>query len=101
MLDLAGLLVFARGLDRQTGAGAVDQYPLLTEGSPGFCKGGIDLCFLGDINLAEHAADFGSDGFAKCLVEIEDGNTYALGCKSARGCSAKSRRASGNDGGNR
>src|SRR5690606_20224081 len=59
-------------------AGAVDRQPLLAMGGPGLVEGGGDRGVVGDVDLAEDAADLGGDALAGFFVEIEQGDLDAL-----------------------
>jgi len=59
----ARVLVPAGGPHRVAGACAVHQDALLAVCRADLCEGRIDLLVGGDIDLAEHPADFLGDGF--------------------------------------
>ncbi len=59
-------------------------------------KTGRHTLIGGHIHLAEHAADFGSNGFAFFLVKIEDGDLDTLCSQSAGGTLAQTRSATRN-----
>ncbi len=83
MLDLAGLLVAASGLDRTAGTGAIDENALLAMRFASFGKSGIDRCVISDIHFAEDAANIGSDRFAFFFLKVENRDFGAFGGKCA------------------
>jgi hypothetical protein len=95
--DFAGFLVAAGRLDGVAGAGAVDQDALLADCGAGFFERGIDAGVVGDVTLAEHAAQFLGEGFAFFRVEVEQGNLHAIAGQLRRRCSAESGGATGDD----
>jgi len=101
MLDLAGFLRPAGGLDGIAGARAVDQDAFLAVGSARLGKACIDAFVAGHVDLAEHPADLGSNRLALVLVQVEQRDFHALFRQRARGCRAKARSAAGHHRGNR
>ena len=97
MLDAAVFLGTAGGLDGVASAGAVDQDPLLADGGTGLGKTGIDRFIVGDVDVAEHAADFGRHGFALLGVHVENGDLDALACQQPRRGGAQARCTAGNN----
>ncbi len=83
MLDLAGLLVAARGLDSIADSGAIDQDTLLTMRRTRLGKSGIDIFVARHIDLAKHSADICGNGFALFLVHVEDRDLRTLGSERA------------------
>ena len=57
---------------------AVNQYALLAMHSAGFGKTGLDAGFIGDIDLAEHAAKLLGHSFAGGFVHVEERDLGAL-----------------------
>ena len=55
---------------------------------------------VGDVDLAEHTAEFLGDRLALFFLKVEDGDLHALGGELPRGRGAKAGRAAGDDGGN-
>ncbi len=78
MLDLAGLLVTAGGLDRVAGACAVDENPLLPMDLTSLGKPGIDAFVAGHVDVAEYAANLLRHGSAAFLVHVENGDLHPL-----------------------
>ena len=99
MLDGAGVLVAAGGLDGVAGAGAVDQDTLLADGGAGFGKAGIDGGFVSDVDIAEYAAKLFCERFALLGVEVEQCDLHAVAGEFAGGCGAEAGSATGYDGG--
>src|SRR5579862_195739 len=97
--QLARLLVARRGLDGIAGAGAVDEDALLAVGRARLLERGDDAVFLGDVGLAEHAADLRRDRLALRLVHVEERDLHAALCERARRRLAEARCAAGDDGG--
>ena len=61
---------------------------------------GINAGLVGDVDLAEHAADFLGDHFAALVIHVEDGNLGTIGGQTA-GCTfAKTGCAARDNGGN-
>ena len=88
MFDLAALLVARSGLDGITGPGAVDEDAFLPDRCAGLGEAGIHGGFIGDVHVAEHAAEFLGDGFALLVIEVEDRDLDALFGKPAGSCGA-------------
>jgi hypothetical protein len=102
VLDLAGVLVAAGGLDRVAGAGAVDQDALLAVGRARLFEAGVDFGVAGDVDGAEGHAQLFLERLAAIglAVEVEDGDLDALGDQGPDGGLAEAGRAAGDDGGN-
>ena len=92
------LLVAAGGLDGVAGAGAVDEDALLAVRGARLGEAGVDLLVAGDVDLAEHAADFLGQGLAGGFVQVEDRDLDAVLGQAARGGGAEAGGAAGDDG---
>ena len=75
------------------------QHTLLPMGGTRLGKAGHHAVFIGDVDLAEDAADFGRERFALFLVHVEDRDLGALGGQRAGGRRAEARCAAGDNGG--
>ncbi len=98
-LMLPSSLRAARGLDRVAGARAVDEDALLPVRFARLGEGGVDRRVVGDVALAEDAAEFGRDREALFFLQVEDRDLDALGGERARGGGAEARGTAGDDGG--
>ena len=92
-----GFLVAADGLGGIGDAGAIDQHALLAVGRARPGERRRDLLVAGDVDLAEHAADFGRDLLAPLDVAIEHRDLGAAPRELARGRFAQPRSGAGND----
>jgi hypothetical protein len=66
----------------------------------GLGEGGVDLLLGGDVDLAEHAAQFLGERFALLRVEVEQRDLHAVAGQAARGGGPQAGGAAGDDGGN-
>ena len=63
-----------------------------------FCEAGVHLLFGGDVDLAEHAAEFRGQRFASGFIQVEQRDPDAMGGEAARGGRAQAGGAAGDDG---
>ena len=61
-------------------------------------EAGVDLLFAGDVDLAEHAAQFRGQRFAGGFVQVEQRDLDAVSGEAARGGGAQAGGAAGDDG---
>jgi hypothetical protein len=96
--DFGRVFLAACRLDREAGAGAVDENAFLAEDGAGLLETVDDALLAGHVDFAVDAVDVGGDLFALGFVAVEDSDADAGGCEFAGGSFAEARGAAGDDG---